>query len=154
LGITHILLRNHLICSGRGGNSASHCGPDGEKIFLKNLRENRGKAGKGATSNAPKKDRLRQDRGPRPANPESSTSTSSTKEWTQITRKKERNKIGRKQVILSAPPPSKENRKKIVTTATPFYTDVLFIVRVESPPISDDEPTVPGEEPPQRESRR
>jgi hypothetical protein len=81
-------------------------------------------------------------------------STSPTKEWTQITRKKETNKIGRKQVVLSAPPPSKENRKKIVTTATPFYPDVLFIGRGESPPISDDESTAPGEEPPQRESRR
>jgi hypothetical protein len=81
-------------------------------------------------------------------------STSPTEEWTQITRKKETNKIGRKQVVLFVPPPSKENRKKIITTATPFYPDVLFIERVESPPISDDEPTVPGEEPPQRESRR
>jgi hypothetical protein len=44
--------------------------------------------------------------------------------------------------------------KKIATTATPFYPDVLFIGRVESPPVSDDEPTAPGEEPPQRESRR
>jgi hypothetical protein len=81
-------------------------------------------------------------------------STSPTKEWTQITRKKETNKIRRKQVVLSVPLPSKENRKKIVTTAAPFYPDVLFIGRMESPPISDDEPTVPGEEPPQRESRR
>jgi hypothetical protein len=61
-------------------------------------------------------------------------STSPTKEWTQITRKKETNKIGRKQVILSVPLPSKENRKKIITTAAPFYPDVLFIGRVESPP--------------------
>jgi hypothetical protein len=45
-------------------------------------------------------------------------STSPTKEWTQIARKKE---TGRKQVVLSVPPPSKENRKKIATTATPFY---------------------------------
>jgi hypothetical protein len=38
---------------------------------------------------------------------------------------------------------------------TPFYPDVLSIRgRVESSPISDDEPTVPGEEPPQREARR
>jgi hypothetical protein len=81
-------------------------------------------------------------------------STSSTKEWTQIARKKEANKTGRKQVVLSVPPPSKENGKKIATTAAPFYPDVLFIGRVESPPVSDDEPTVPGEEPPQRESRR
>jgi hypothetical protein len=63
--------------------------------------------------------------------------TSPTEEWTQITRKKETNKIGGKQVVLSAPPPSKENRKKIVTTATPFYPDVLFIGRAESPPISE-----------------
>jgi hypothetical protein len=78
-------------------------------------------------------------------------STSPTKEWTQIARKKE---TGRKQVVLFVPPPSKENRKKIATTAAPFYPDVLFIGRVESPPVSDDEPTAPGEEPPQRESRR
>jgi hypothetical protein len=81
-------------------------------------------------------------------------STSSTKEWTQIARKKEANKTGRKQAVLSVPPPSEENGKKIATTAAPFYPDVLFIGRVESPPVSDDEPTVPGEEPPQRESRR
>jgi hypothetical protein len=61
-------------------------------------------------------------------------STSSTKEWTQIARKKEANKAGRKQVVLSVPPPSKENGKKIATTAAPFYPDVLFIGRVESPP--------------------
>jgi hypothetical protein len=78
-------------------------------------------------------------------------STSSTKEWTQIARNKE---AGRKQAVLSVPPPSKENGKKIVTTAVPFYPDVLFIGRVESPPVSDDEPTAPGEEPPQRESRQ
>jgi hypothetical protein len=61
------------------------------------------------------------------------------------------------------PPTNSENtgealpsafRKKIATTATPFYPDVLFIERAESPPVSDDEPTAPGEEPPQRESRR
>jgi hypothetical protein len=32
------------------------------------------------------------------------------------------------------PLPSKENRQKITMTATPFYPDVLFIGRVESPP--------------------
>jgi hypothetical protein len=81
-------------------------------------------------------------------------STSPTKEWTQITRKKETNKTGRKQVVLFVPLHSKENRKKIVTTTAPFYPDVLFIGRVESPPVSDDEPTAPEEEPPQRESLR
>jgi hypothetical protein len=58
-------------------------------------------------------------------------STSPTKEWTQIARKKE---TRRKQVVLSVPPPSKENGKKIAMTAAPFYPDVLFIGRVESPP--------------------
>jgi hypothetical protein len=116
------------------GNSASHCGSGGEKIFLKNLQENRGKAGKGATSNASKKDRLWQARGPGSVNPRTPLSTSPTKEWTQIARKKETNKTRRKQVVLSVPLPSKENRKKIVTTAAPFYPDVLFIGRVESPP--------------------
>jgi hypothetical protein len=61
-------------------------------------------------------------------------STSPTKEWTQIARKKETNKTGRKQVVLFVPPPSKENGKKIATIAAPFYPDVLFIRRVESPP--------------------
>jgi hypothetical protein len=78
-------------------------------------------------------------------------STSSTKEWTRITRKKETRE---KQVVLSVPPASKENGKKFATTAAPFYPDILFIGRVESPTVSDDEPTAPGEEPPQRESRR
>jgi hypothetical protein len=78
-------------------------------------------------------------------------STSSTKEWTRITRKKE---TGEKQVVLSVPPASKESGKKVATTAAPFYPDVLFIGRVESPTIPDDEPTAPGEEPPQRESRQ
>jgi hypothetical protein len=78
-------------------------------------------------------------------------STSPTKEWTQIARKKE---TKGKQVVLFVPPPSKENGKKVATTAAPFYPDVLFIGRAESPPVSDDESTAPGEEPPQRESRR
>jgi hypothetical protein len=79
-------------------------------------------------------------------------STSSTEEWTRITRKKE---TRTHQAALLVPPPSKENRKKLVITTTLFYPDVLFIRgRVESSPISDDEPTVPGEEPPQREARR
>jgi hypothetical protein len=49
------------------------------------------------------------------------------------------------------PPSSKESGKKLVTVAAPFYPDVLFIGRVESLPVSDDEPTAPGEEPPQRD---
>jgi hypothetical protein len=78
-------------------------------------------------------------------------STSPTKEWTRVTRRKETRE---RQVVLSVTPASKENEKKVAATATPFYPDVLFIGRVESPAISDDEPTAPGEEPPQRESRR
>jgi hypothetical protein len=79
-------------------------------------------------------------------------STSFIEEWTRITRKKE---TKTRQAALLVSPPSKENRKKLVVTTTLFYPDVLFIGRrVESSPISDDEPTVPGEEPPQREARR
>jgi hypothetical protein len=78
-------------------------------------------------------------------------STSPTKEWTQVVRKEETRE---KQFVLPVPPTSKENGKKVATTAVPFYPDILFIGRAESPAISDDEPTAPGEEPPQRESRR
>jgi hypothetical protein len=82
-------------------------------------------------------------------------STSLTKKWTRITRKKEANEAKDRQAALSVPPSSKEGRKKIVAIATPFYPDVLFIGgRVESNPISNDEPTAPGEEPLHRESRR
>jgi hypothetical protein len=82
-------------------------------------------------------------------------STSSKKKWTQITRKKEVNEVKARQAALLVPPPSKENRKKLVTMTIPFYPDVLFIGgRVESTPIFDNEPTAPGEEPLQWESRR
>jgi hypothetical protein len=82
-------------------------------------------------------------------------STSSTEKWTRITRKKETNEVKARQAALLVPPPSKENRKKLVATTAPFYPDVLFIGgRVESSPVSNDEPTAPGEEPLQRESRR
>jgi hypothetical protein len=82
-------------------------------------------------------------------------STSPTEEWTRITRRKEANEVKGRQAALSVPPPSKENRKKIVAIVSPFYPDVLFVGgRVESNPVSDDEPTAPGEEPLHRESRR
>jgi hypothetical protein len=82
-------------------------------------------------------------------------STSFTEKWTRVTRKKEANKVKARQAALLVPLSSKENRKKLVTTTVPFYPNVLFIGgRVESTPVSDDEPTVPGEEPLQRESRR
>jgi hypothetical protein len=82
-------------------------------------------------------------------------STSSMERWTQITRRKEANKVKDRRAALLVPPSSKENRKELITMTVPFYPDVLFIGgRVESTPISDDEPTAPGEEPLQRESRR
>jgi hypothetical protein len=74
--------------------------------------------------------------------------------WTRITRKKEANEVKARQAALLVSPPSKENMKKLVTTTVPFYPDVLFIGgRVESTPVSDDEPTASGEEPLQQESR-
>jgi hypothetical protein len=82
-------------------------------------------------------------------------STSSMESGHGLQGKKEANGINTRQAALLAPSPSKEDREKLVVTATPFYPDVLFIGgRVESSPISDDEPTVPGEEPPQREAHR
>jgi hypothetical protein len=82
-------------------------------------------------------------------------STSPTEEWTRIIRKKEANEVKAHQAALQVPPSSKENRKKLVTMTVPFYPDVLFIEgRVEFTPISDDEPTAPGEEPLQQESCR
>jgi hypothetical protein len=68
--------------------------------------------------------------------------------------KKERGKHSEKrdgafQVIFPAPSPSKEDGKKHTITTTPFYPNILFIGGIlESSPISDDEPTVQGEEPP------
>jgi hypothetical protein len=61
-------------------------------------------------------------------------STSPTEKWTRIIRKKEANKVKDCQTALSVPPSSKENGKKLVTAVVPFYPDVLFIGRVESPP--------------------
>jgi hypothetical protein len=63
--------------------------------------------------------------------------------------------IEARQAALPTPSPSKKDRKKFITVANPFYLDILFIGgRVESSPISNDEPTMPREEPPQREARR
>jgi hypothetical protein len=82
-------------------------------------------------------------------------STSPTEKWTRITRKKEANKAKDHQAALFVSPSSKESRKKTVATTVPFYPDILFIRgRAESNPISNDEPTAPGEEPLHRESRR
>jgi hypothetical protein len=86
-------------------------------------------------------------------------STSPRKEWTQNTRKKEANVPSKgtrpRQVIFPAPLPSKEDGKKHAIATTPFYPDILFIEgRLESSPISDNGPTIQGEEPPQREARQ
>jgi hypothetical protein len=86
-------------------------------------------------------------------------STSPTKEWTRITRKKEINVLSqgmrRRRAIFPIPSPSKEDGKKSTIAPAPFYPDVLFIEgRLESAPVSDDEPTMQREEPPQREAQR
>jgi hypothetical protein len=54
-------------------------------------------------------------------------STSSTKEWTRITRKKKTSRMEAHQVILPTPLPSKKDGKEFIAAATPFYPDVLFI---------------------------
>jgi hypothetical protein len=58
-------------------------------------------------------------------------STSPTKEWTRITRKKEINisSQGRRtrQAPFSIPSPSKEDGKKNTIVPAPFYRDILFI---------------------------
>jgi hypothetical protein len=54
---------------------------------------------------------------------------------------------GRKtqRAIFLAPPPSKEDGKKNIAIPAHFYPDVLFIQgRLDSSPISDDEPTMQG----------
>jgi hypothetical protein len=86
-------------------------------------------------------------------------STSPTKVWTRITQRREVNAPywGRKtrQAILPTPLPSKKDEKKRTAVPAPLYPDVLFIQgRLESSPIFDDEPTMQGEEPPQRDARR
>jgi hypothetical protein len=80
-------------------------------------------------------------------------STSPTKEWTQITQQKEVNipYWGREVQQITSPIPlsSKENGKKHTAAPTPFFPNVLFIQgRLDLLPISDDEPSVLGEEPP------
>jgi hypothetical protein len=56
--------------------------------------------------------------------------------------------------ITLIPPPSKEDEKKHAAAPTPFFPDIPFIQGIlESSPISDNEPTVLGEEPPQRDAR-
>jgi hypothetical protein len=60
-----------------------------------------------------------------------------------------------RQATFPIPLPSKKDRKKDTVGPAPFYPDILFIQgRLELAPISDDEPTMQGEEPPQRDARR
>jgi hypothetical protein len=78
-------------------------------------------------------------------------STSPTKEWTRITRKKEANTPSQgtrtRRAIFPTLSPTKEDGRKSAITLAPFYPDVLFIEgRLESSPISDDEPTMQREE--------
>jgi hypothetical protein len=56
------------------------------------------------------------------------------KKWTRITRKKEANKVKDCQTTLSVPPSLKENGKKLVTAAVPFYPDVLSLGEWSRPP--------------------
>jgi hypothetical protein len=79
--------------------------------------------------------------------------TSSTKHWTRITRKKETNVPSQgtrtRQATFPIPPPLKEDGKKSTIVTTPFYPDILFIQgRLELAPVSNDKPTIQGEEPP------
>jgi hypothetical protein len=67
----------------------------------------------------------------------------------------ERSKPGREALYTVVPivPPSKENGKEHTAAPTPFFLDIFFIQgRLESSPISDDEPTMLEEEPPQRDA--
>jgi hypothetical protein len=80
-------------------------------------------------------------------------STLPTKGWTRITQKKEANVPSQgtrtHRAIFPTPSPTKEDGEKSAIAPAPFYPDVLFIGgRLESAPISDDEPTMQGEEPP------
>jgi hypothetical protein len=151
-----ILLRDHPVHSRREGSSAPHSGSIGEEAFLGNLRESWNKAADSATSRAPGKEYLLQVESQEftyPKNPVVHLIHRGVD--TDYEEKKEASGIGGHQVVLPTPSPSKKDGKKFITTATPFYPNVLFIGgRVESSPISDDEPTMPGEEPPQREARR
>jgi hypothetical protein len=81
-------------------------------------------------------------------------STSSTEKWTQITRKKKQ-----QDKSPSSCPSGTSTLKGELKEACHHDNSILprhplHWGRVESSPISDDEPTVPGEEPPQREARR
>jgi hypothetical protein len=84
-----------------------------------------------------------------------------TRAWTRVTRRKKMgganaDKIaGTRPAVTSVAPLTWETAGVQNTAPSPFFPDVLFIQgRIEDAPISDDEPTVLGEEPPQRETRQ
>jgi hypothetical protein len=85
-------------------------------------------------------------------------STSPTKEWTRITRKKETNVPSQGTRTLRAtfpiPSPLKEDGKKSTIASTPFYPTSSSSREIGVNTLSDDEPTMQGEEPPQCEARR
>jgi hypothetical protein len=59
------------------------------------------------------------------------------------------------QTVVSIALPSRENGKERAAMPTPFFLDILFIQgRLETSPISDDEPTMLVEDPPQHDARR
>jgi hypothetical protein len=98
-----------------------------------------------------KKDRLQKARGRGPADPENST-VYFPDERMDTDRKEKRDQEEASCSFHAST--LKGEQKEDRHDSRAILPDVLFIGRVESPPVSDDEPTVPGEEPPQRESRR
>jgi hypothetical protein len=156
--------------SGRRRKSTPCSGSTQEEALLGNPKRSQSKTADSAPTHSSGEDGPLQTRFQEPSgegrpisqgftNPKTLLSTSPTKEWTRITQKKEVNipSQGRitRRAIFSIPPPSKEDGKKNTVVLAPFYPDILFIQgRLESAPISDDEPTMQGEEPPQRDARR
>jgi hypothetical protein len=167
---SYFLLWDHLMRSGCRGNSTSHSDSTQEGILLENATGSCSETVSRAPANnmtghgpaqvwAQKSVEGRSQ--PTTASPTRQTplSTSPTKEWTRITRQREMDILyqGRKTqwAIIPTPPPSKEDEKKHTAAPAPFFPDILFIQgRLESSPISDDEPTMLEEEPPQRDARR
>jgi hypothetical protein len=78
-------------------------------------------------------------------------STSSTEKWTRFTRKKKQRPVKLPFWYLC---PKGEQKEACRHDNSILPRRPLHRGRVESSPIFDDEPTVPGEEPPQREARR
>jgi hypothetical protein len=81
---------------------------------------------KNATSSAPSEDYLLPAGSRGSDYPENSAVHFFYGKWTQVTRKKEANEVKDRQAALQVSPPSKENRKKLVTTTVPFYRRPLY----------------------------